>query len=113
MKLIVAVIQPERLTDVKNELAKAEVHLMTVVNVLGAGRQKGYPETYRGIIHEVKLLRKVELQIAVNDAFVQPTIDAIIRAARTGAIGDGKIFVLPIEQCIRIRTGETGNVAIG
>jgi len=113
MKLIIAVIRPERLTDVKNELAKAEVHLMTVVNALGAGRQKGYPETYRGIIHEVKLLRKVELQIAVNDAFVQPTIDAIIRGAKTDTIGDGKIFVLPIEQCIRIRTGETGSVAIG
>lgn len=113
MKLIIAVIQPERLTEVKNELAKAEVHLMTVVSALGAGRQKGYPETYRGVIHEVKLLRKVELQIAVNDAFVQPTIDAIIRGARTNTIGDGKIFVLPIEQCIRIRTGETGSVAIG
>jgi nitrogen regulatory protein P-II 1 len=113
MKLIIAIIQPDKLPDVKNELAKVSVNLMTVVNAIGAGRQKGYPETYRGIIHEVKLLKKVELQIAVNDDFVEPTIKAIIRGAKTENIGDGKIFVLPIDVCVRIRTGERGTRAIG
>lgn len=113
MKLIVAVIQPHKLTDVKKELSGVNVNLMTVVPVKGAGRQKGYPETYRGIVHEVKLLNKVELQIAVNDDYVEPTIKAIIRGAKTGNIGDGKIFVLPLEECVRIRTGERGTRAIG
>jgi len=80
---------------------------------LGCGQQKGYHETYRGVDIEVNLLKKVRLEIAVNDHFVQPTIDAIIKGARTNRIGDGKVFVLPLERCVRIRTGEEGNEAIG
>ena len=113
MKMIIAVIRPEKLTDVKKELNEASVNLMTVVQSIGAGRQKGYPETYRGVKHEIKLLKKVELQIVVNDDYVEPTIKAIMRGAKTGSIGDGKIFVVPIEECIRIRTGERGSRAVG
>ncbi|MBN1698616.1 MAG: P-II family nitrogen regulator [Spirochaetales bacterium] len=113
MKLIIAVIRPEKLSDVKKELTDATVNLMTVVQSIGSGRQKGYPETYRGVKHEIKLLKKVELQIAVNDDYAEPTIKAIMRGAKTGSTGDGKIFVLPIEECVRIRTGERGSRAIG
>jgi len=113
MKLIIAMIQPHKLPDVKQALYNAEVYKMTVTNALGAGQQKGYTETYRGVIHEVNLLKKVRLEIAVNEDFVKPTIDAIIKGARTGAIGDGKIFVLDLPECIRIRTGEKGSSAIG
>jgi len=113
MKLIIAMIQPHKLPDVKMELFKAEVHKMTVTNVLGCGQQKGYSETYRGVVHEVNLLKKIRLEIAVNDDFVTPTIDAIIKGARTGTIGDGKIFILDLPECIRIRTGERGKEAIG
>lgn len=113
MKMIIAMIQPHKLNDVKQALYKAEVHKMTVTNVLGCGQQRGFHETYRGVETEVNLLKKVRLEIAVNDAFVKPTIDAIISGARSGNIGDGKIFVLPLEQCYRIRTGESGNDAIG
>jgi nitrogen regulatory protein P-II 1 len=113
MKLIIAYIQPEKLNDVKQELYKAEVFKMSVTNALGCGQQKGYHESYRGVDIEVNLLKKVRLEIAVNENFVQPTVDAIIRGARTGEIGDGKIFILDLPECIRIRTGETGNVAIG
>ena len=113
MKYIVAVVQPDRMSDVLDELEKAEVHLVTVVQVMGRGRQKGIAEVYRGHKEAGSLLRKVKLEIAVNDNFVQPAIDAIIKGARTGNIGDGKIMVLDLEQCIRIRTGETGSVAIG
>jgi len=113
MKLIVAMIQPVRLPDVKKELFDAEVYKMTITNVLGCGQQRGYTETYRGVIHEVNLLKKVRLEIAVNEDFVDKTIQAIIKGARTGKIGDGKIFVVDLGQCIRIRTGETGNDAIG
>ncbi|HRU05749.1 MAG TPA: P-II family nitrogen regulator [Candidatus Brocadiia bacterium] len=113
MKLIIAYIQPEKLNDVKQELYRAEVFKMSVTNALGCGQQKGYHESYRGVDIEVNLLKKVRLEIAVNDGFVKPTVDAIIAGARTGAIGDGKIFVLPLEQCYRIRTGETGGEAIG
>ncbi|MBM4148803.1 MAG: P-II family nitrogen regulator [Lentisphaerae bacterium] len=113
MKLIIAVIQPERLPDVKNALFEAQVHKMTVMNVIGCGQQMGYTETYRGAATEVNLLKKVELQIAVNEDFVKPTVDAIIKGARTGKIGDGKIFILDMPECIRIRTGETGGAAIG
>lgn len=108
MKLIIAMIQPHKLPDVKRELYKAEVFKMTVTNALGCGQQKGYTETYRGVIHEVNLLKKVRIEIAVNEDFVQPAIDAIIKGARTGEIGDGKIFVLPVEEAVRIRTGERG-----
>ena len=86
---------------------------MTVTNALGCGQQKGFTETYRGVIHEVNLLKKIRLEIAVNEDFVQPTIEAIIKGARTGKIGDGKIFVLDLPQCIRIRTGQEGSDAIG
>lgn len=113
MKLITAYIQPHKLTSVKEELYKAEVFKMSVTNALGAGQQKGYTESYRGVVTEVNLLKKTRLDIAVNDDFVQTTIDAIIRGARTGEIGDGKILVTPLEECVRIRSGETGAEAIG
>ncbi|MFC1674399.1 P-II family nitrogen regulator [Candidatus Omnitrophota bacterium] len=116
MKLIIALIQPHKLPDVKKELFDTEVYKMTVSNALGCGQQKGYTETYRGVVHEVNLLKKVRLEIAVNDNFVRPTIDAIIKGARNGSqgrIGDGKIFVLDLPECIRIRTGERGGEAIG
>ena len=113
MKLIIACIQPYSLTDVKQELYRREIFKISVTNVLGCGQQKGYHESYRGVDEEVNLLKKVRLEIAVNDAFVQPTIDGIVAGARTGEIGDGRIFVMALEQCIRIRTGETGGAAIG
>jgi nitrogen regulatory protein P-II 1 len=113
MKLIVAYVQPEKLSDVKQSLYQAEVYKLSVTNAMGCGQQKGYHETYRGVDVEVNLLKKVRLEIAVNEEFVQPTIDAIVSGARTGNIGDGKILVLPLERCIRIRTGEEGNDAIG
>lgn len=113
MKLIIAIIKPERLEDVKQELYKAEVNLITVTEVLGHGRQMGVTEVYRGIKEMGNLLRKVQLLIAVNDNFVEPTIKAILEGGQTGEIGDGKIFVLPLEECIRIRTEERGGTAIG
>jgi nitrogen regulatory protein P-II 1 len=113
MKLIIAYIQPEKLNDVKQALYEAEVFKMSVTNALGCGQQRGYHESYRGVDIEVNLLKKVRLEIAVNEDFVQPTIDAIIRGARTGEIGDGKIFIVELAECVRIRTGETGGVAIG
>jgi nitrogen regulatory protein P-II 1 len=113
MKLIIAYIQPHKLNEVKQELYKAEVFKISVTNALGCGQQKGYNEIYRGVDVEVNLLKKVRIEIGVNDAFVQPTVEAIIRGAQTGEIGDGKIFVIPLEDCIRIRTGETGSPAIG
>ena len=113
MKMIEAVIQPDRLELVKEELAKAGVSKMTVFHVKGCGQQMGYTETYRGRKYQVNLLPKVCLRIGVNEDYVQPTIDAIVRAARTGDIGDGKIFVMPLDRCIRIRTGEEGPEAIG
>ena len=113
MKLVITYIQPHRLEDVKQALYKAEVHKMSVTNALGCGEQLGYEESYRGIKFEVNLLKKVRLEIAVNEDFVQKTIDTIISAARTGEIGDGKIFVVGLEECIRIRTGERGKDAIG
>ena len=113
MKLIIAMIQPHKLPDVKKALYDAEVFKMTVTNALGCGQQKGYTETYRGVIHEVNLIKKVRLEIAVNEDFSQPTVDAIIKGARSGKIGDGKIFVLDLPECIRIRTGEKGKEAVG
>lgn len=113
MKLITALIQPHKLPDVKKALFDAEVGKMTVTNALGCGQQKGYSETYRGVIHEINLLKKVKVEVAVNDEFVQPAIDAIIRGAKTGKIGDGKIFVVDLNECVRIRTGERGQKAIG
>jgi len=113
MKLIIAYIQPEQLNEVKQSLYGKEVYKMSVTNAMGCGQQKGYHETYRGADIEVNLLKKVRMEIAVNDEFVEPTIDAIIAGARTGNIGDGKIFVLELGECIRIRTGEKGPEAIG
>jgi nitrogen regulatory protein P-II 1 len=113
MKLIIAMIQPHKLPDVKKALFEADIHKMTVTNALGCGQQKGYQETYRGVMHEVNLLKKVRLEIAVNDDYASSTVDAVIKGARTGNIGDGKIFVLDLPECIRIRTGETGSSAIG
>lgn len=113
MKLIIAYIQPDRLNHVKQQLYENEVYKVSVTNALGCGQQKGYSETYRGATVEVNLLKKVRLEIAVNDDFIQPTVEAIIAGAKTGNIGDGKIFVSPLEECYRIRTGETGQVAIG
>ena len=113
MKLIIAYIQPDRLTAVKQSLYEKEVFKMSVTNALGCGQQKGYHETYRGADVEVNLLKKVRLEIAVNDDFVESTVDAIIKGARTGKIGDGKIFIHDLGECIRIRTGERGHDAIG
>jgi nitrogen regulatory protein P-II 1 len=113
MKLVIAIIQPHKLESVKQELYKAEVNLITVNEVLGHGRQKGITEVYRGVKESGNLLRKVRLEIAVNDNFVEPTIGAIVRGARTGEAGDGKIFVLDLKDCVRIRTAETGGIAIG
>ena len=113
MKVVKAVIQPYKLTDVKESLAKAGITKMTVTNALGCGNQQGYNEGYRGVIHEVNLLKKIVIEIAVNDDFVDKTIAAIIAGAKTGNIGDGKIFVSDLGECIRIRTEEKGKDAIG
>ena len=113
MKLIIAIVQPEKLTDVKQALAEANVGKMTVSSVIGCGAQGGFTENYRGAETEINLIDKVRFEIAVNDDFVKPVLDAIIKSARSGKIGDGKIFVVPLEECIRVRTGENGEVAIG
>ena len=113
MKLIIAMIQPHKLPDVKKALYEADVYKMTVTNALGCGQQRGYTETYRGVIHEVNLLKKIRLEIAVNEDFLEPAINAIIKGARSNRIGDGKIFVFDLAECIRIRTGEKGTKAIG
>lgn len=115
MKFIIAIIQPSKLEDVKAALSEVEVVRLTIMDVQGFGRQKGQTEVYRGREVTLNLLRKVQLQIAVNDDFVEPTINAIIKGGRTGEtgeIGDGKVFVLPMDDCIRIRTGERGQEAI-
>ncbi|KPK55068.1 MAG: transcriptional regulator [Thiotrichales bacterium SG8_50] len=113
MKLVIAYVQPHKLQDVKKALYDARVFKMSVTNALGCGEQKGYHESYRGVQFEVNLLKKVRLEIAVNDDFVDETVEAIVKGARTGEIGDGKIFVLDLAQCVRIRTGEVGKKAIG
>ena len=115
MKLIVAIIQPSKLENVKAALTEVEVFRLTVMDCQGFGRQKGQTEVYRGHEFTVNLLRKVQLQIAVNDEFVERTIGAILKGGRSGErgeIGDGKIFVLPLDDCVRIRTGERGSEAI-
>ena len=115
MKLIIAIIQPNRLEAVKSALAEVEVFRLTVMDVQGFGRQRGHTEMYRGHEFTVNLVRKVQLMIAVNEEFLEPTVDAIIKAGRSGSsgeVGDGKIFVLPLDDCIRIRTGERGGEAI-
>ncbi|MCF7944118.1 MAG: P-II family nitrogen regulator [Spirochaetia bacterium] len=113
MKLIIAYIQPNKLNAVKQELYKKKIYKISVTNALGCGQQKGYSEIYRGVDMEVNLLKKIRIEIAVNDTFVKSTIDAVIAGARTESIGDGKIFIIPIEETIRIRNGDTGSEAIG
>jgi nitrogen regulatory protein P-II 1 len=113
MKLVIAIIQPYKLEEVKEELYKANVNLITVSEVLGHGRQKGVTEVYRGARETGNLLRKIRLEIAVNDNFLEPTIKAITKGAKTGETGDGKIFVMDLEECVRIRTEERGSPAIG
>jgi len=113
MKLVIAIIQPHKLDAVMKALDHKEIFLKTVSNVLGCGRQKGESEVYRGVRESGNLLKKVRLEIGVNDDFLEPTLEAITKAAQTGKIGDGKIFVIDLEGCIRIRTGERGNLAIG
>ncbi|MDY7000616.1 MAG: P-II family nitrogen regulator [Thermodesulfobacteriota bacterium] len=107
MKLIIAYIRPERLTAVKQELYAREIYSMTVTNVLGSGRQKGFTETYRGVVTEVNLLKKVRLEIGVNDDFLEAGLEAIKAGAATGKEGDGVVFVLEIARSLRVRTGET------
>ncbi len=113
MKLIIAYIQPHKLNSVKQELYKEEVYKMSITNALGCGQQKGYKESYRGVDIEVNLLKKIRIEIAVNDNFMERTVNAIINGARTEKIGDGKIFILNIEETIRIRNGDRGGPAIG
>lgn len=113
MKIVTAVIQPEKLTDVKNALMEAKIGKMTVSNVIGAGQQMGYTENYRGAVEEVNLLKKVRIEILVNEEFVEPAVQAIIKGARSGKIGDGKIWITEAKEVIRIRTGERGKEAIG
>lgn len=113
MYLITALVQPQKFEDVKQALFEADVHKMTVTSAKGCGQQKGYDETFRGVHSEVVLRNKIQIEIAITEPFLQSTIDAIIKGARTGNIGDGKIFVTELKQCIRIRTGESGNEAIG
>ncbi len=113
MKLVIAYIQPERLNAVKQSLFEAEVTKMSVTNALGCGQQGGYHESYRGADVEVNLLKKVRIELAINDQVVDQAVEAIVKGAKTGAIGDGKIFVINLEQCVRIRTSEAGELAIG
>ncbi len=113
MKYIMAMIQPDKLEEVQRLLKEREINLMTVTQVLGCGRQGGVTQVYRGRKESGNLLKKIKLEIAVNDDYVAPTVDAITKGAQTGEIGDGKIFILDLEECIRIRTGERGGEAIG
>jgi nitrogen regulatory protein P-II 2 len=113
MKLIIAYIQPERLNAVKQELYAREIYKMSVTNALGCGEQKGYHENYRGSDIEVNLLKKIRIEIAVNEEYSERAVEAIVAGAKTGRIGDGKIFIHQLDECIRIRTGETGKLAIG
>ena len=113
MKLIVAYIQPSRLNAVKQALFEKEIVKMSVTTALGCGQQMGYHESYRGADIEVNLLKKIRMEIAVNEEFLDGTLEALIHGARTGRIGDGKIFIMDLHECIRIRTGETGRDAIG
>jgi nitrogen regulatory protein P-II 2 len=113
MKYIIAIIQPHKLDEVMQALEDVQIPLVTVSNVLGRGRQKGVTEVYRGAKEVGSLLKKVKLEIAVNEEFVEPAVKAIVESARTGEVGDGKIFIFDLAQTIRIRTGEQGGEAIG
>jgi nitrogen regulatory protein PII len=112
MKLIIAVIKPFKLEEVKEALAKVGVEGMTVTEVKGFGRQKGHTEIYRGSEYTVDFLPKVKVEIVVSDDVVAKAVDAIVKSAKTGKIGDGKVFVMPIEEAVRIRTGERGEAAV-
>lgn len=112
MKLVVAIIKPFKLDDVREALHEVDIHGMTVTDAKGFGRQKGHTEIYRGAEYAIEFLPKVRLEIAVSDDKVESTIEVISDAARTGKIGDGKIFVMPLEQATRIRTEETGDIAL-
>jgi nitrogen regulatory protein P-II 2 len=113
MKYIIAIIQPDRMDEVLERLTEKEIHLVTVTNVMGRGRQKGIAQVYRSHTEAGSLLRKVKLEIAVNDDFVDAAIEAVEGGAKTGSVGDGKIFVFDLKETIRIRTGERGGKAIG
>jgi nitrogen regulatory protein P-II 1 len=112
MKYVIAIIQPDRLDEVVAALEEEEIILITVSEVMGRGRQKGVAEVYRSHVERNGLLHKIKVEVAVNDSDVWKAVDAIASGARTGHVGDGKIFVLDLEECIRIRTGETSNSAI-
>lgn len=112
MKMITAIIKPFKLDDVRQALGEIGIQGMTIEEVKGFGRQKGHTELYRGAEYVIDFLPKIKMQIAVRDDQVEPAVDAIVQAANTGKIGDGKIFVTHIEQVIRIRTGETGSEAL-
>jgi nitrogen regulatory protein P-II 1 len=112
MKLVVAVIRPEKLTDVLEALFRAEVRGLTINRVQGHGGETEQVQTYRGTTVKMELSEKVRLEIGVSDHFVEPTVRAILRAAQTGEVGDGKIFVLPVERVYRIRTGERDEAAV-
>lgn len=113
MKYVIAVIQPDRLDEVLERLTKQEIHLVTVSNALGRGRQKGISEVYRSHKEAGSLLKKVKVEMAVNDEYVDNAVEAILGGAQSGQIGDGKIFVVDLGECVRIRTGERGPEAIG
>jgi len=112
MKLIKAIIKPFKLEEVKEALAEIGIEGMTVTEVKGFGRQKGHTEIYRGSEYTVDFLPKVELEVAVSEDLAQKTVETIVKAAKTGKIGDGKVFVIPVEECVRIRTDETGEAAL-
>ena len=112
MKLVTAIVKPFRLDDVRNALAEVGIQGMTVSEVKGFGRQRGHTELYRGAEYVVDFLPKAKIEVAVSDDLVERTVEAIVEAAKTGKVGDGKIFVTAIEQVWRIRTGETGDSAL-
>ncbi len=112
MKLVTAIVKPFRLDDVRNALGEAGIQGMTVSEVKGFGRQRGHTELYRGAEYVVDFLPKAKIEVAVSDDSVERVVEAIIEAAKTGKVGDGKIFVTPIDQVWRIRTGETGDSAL-
>jgi len=113
MYLVTALVKPQKFEDVKKSLFEAGITKMTVSSVKGCGQQMGYEESFRGVATEINLLNKMRLDIAINEEFLEPCKKAIIEGARTGTIGDGKIFVTELKECTRIRTGETGKDAVG
>ncbi|MEU2619930.1 P-II family nitrogen regulator [Streptomyces sp. NPDC007157] len=112
MKLVTAIVKPYRLEAVKTALQEIGVHGLTVAEASGYGRQRGHTEVYRGAEYQVDLVPKVRIEVVVEDAASEPTIEAIVKAARTGKIGDGKVWVLPVETVVRVRTGERGPDAL-